>query len=258
ADITKPAVVKQPRPTNFSCGCGDTAPRSKADLVRVLEVKRVAGYDAAILEADEADALATWLKTHGYDYAPNLKDWTAHYIKAGWKFTAFKIAKDAPEEVRVGSSAVRMTFQTEKPFFPYREPEQKAEEAGPARLLRVFFLGEAKMTGALGESSGPWPGKVVWANALTTTDQQKVQSQLKLPGDAAAKSWWLTEFEDWSSPRPGTDEVFFATAQDQQPVVRPPHIEYVQQSLPDCLACYALVLAMLGMVLVRKRSRRET
>lgn len=257
ADITKPVVVQQPRPSNFSCGCGDGKVRSDAPKVTVLEEKRVAGYDAAILEADDAGALANWLKEHGYDFAPNLKDWAAHYIQAGWKFTAFKIAKDAPEEERVGSSAVRMSFQTEKPFFPYREPEASAaEQASASRLLRVFFLGDTKASGTLGEQGKDWPGKVVWANQLGATDQQNVLKQLKLPGTAPGGTWWLTEFEDWSSPRPGTADVYFATAADQQPVARPPHIQYVSRSVPDCVACYALALALLGLSFGRRRFGR--
>jgi hypothetical protein len=150
---------------------------------------------------------------------------------------------------------VRMTFQTERPFFPYREPESSAEDQTAAtRLLRVFFLGDAKVSGTLGEQGKEWPGKVAWANQLAATDQQNILKQLKLPGEVPAGSWWLTEFEDWSSPRPGTADVYFSPSPDQQPVARPPHIQYVSRQAPDCIMCYALVIWMLGLGLVRVRS----
>ena len=38
---------------------------------------------------------------------------------------------------------------------------------------------------------------------------------------------WLTEFEDHSTPRPGTDEVYFKPDADQSPVARPPIIQEV-------------------------------
>ncbi|MCI0705568.1 MAG: hypothetical protein L0241_31295, partial [Planctomycetia bacterium] len=40
----------------------------------------------------------------------------------------------------------------------------------------------------------------------------------------ATEGLWLTEFEDHSSPRPGTDEVYFARDADQSELNRPPHI----------------------------------
>jgi hypothetical protein len=48
----------------------------------------------------------------------------------------------------------------------------------------------------------------------------------------AARDWWLTEFEDRSTPRPGTDEVYFAPAPDQSPVARPPVIAYTDDWTP--------------------------
>ncbi|HEY5896576.1 MAG TPA: DUF2330 domain-containing protein, partial [Burkholderiales bacterium] len=87
--------------------------------VAVLERKVVAGLDAAVLEATDADALYHWLKDNGYRSDPYLIEWTRPYVERNWKITAFKIAAGAPA---VATKAVRMSFQTERPFFPYREP----------------------------------------------------------------------------------------------------------------------------------------
>src|SRR5439155_1257195 len=79
AKITAPEVVKQPRPTSSGCspGCGVAAPKADNDAagkaeppVRVLDEQRVAGYDAVVLEADEANALNSWLTEHGYEFSP--------------------------------------------------------------------------------------------------------------------------------------------------------------------------------------------
>jgi hypothetical protein len=98
---TKPEVVYKDElgigPTLF-CGMfflmRSAAPRAAVavDSVRVLDAQRVAGYDAVVLEADSAGALAAWHKDRGYVERPDLSAWLAPYVAAKWKLTAFKIA----------------------------------------------------------------------------------------------------------------------------------------------------------------------
>jgi hypothetical protein len=265
ATITAPKIVKETRPsTGPGCGCGtkvdtfDKAPAASAD-VHVLEEQRIAGYDTAILEADDADALGKWLKAHDYVYSPRLVAWVAPYVKAGWKITAFKFAKKAATDSSLTTSAVRMTFETKQPVFPYREPEEekRPHKEPPARLLRVFFLSDRRMDGTLGEKGQKWPGQTVWANKLTTEQRGQLLKQLNLPADSPPATWWLTEFEDHSSPRPGTDDVYFAPSADQSTVERPPHIIYVSRKVPDCIMCYALAAYMLVPWLVRSVRRKN-
>src|SRR5262245_43635352 len=132
--------------------------------VHVLSAQRVAGYDAVVLEADNAAELNRWLGKHGYASSPSLTEWLAPYVAGRWKITAFKIAKDASYR-EVGTSAVRMSFQTDRPFFPYREPadqrDAKESRAGD-RLLRVFLLSSSRMDGTIGENaSSAWPRLVL-------------------------------------------------------------------------------------------------
>src|SRR5262245_31614994 len=142
--------------------------------VRTLSTQRVAGYDAVVLEADDAAELNRWLGKHGYASSPSLTEWLTPYVAARWKITAFKIAKDAGYR-EIGTSAVRMSFQTDRPFFPYREPadqrDAKESRAGD-RLLRVFLLSSSRMDGTLGENaSGAWPGKTVWSDRIPGEDR---------------------------------------------------------------------------------------
>ena len=69
------------------------------------------------------------------------------------------------------------------------------------------------------------PTNVAWRH-LTADQRKNLLGMLKLPPDTPPGAWWLTEFEDRSSPRPGTDEVYFRTAADQAvpgPQVRRDH-----------------------------------
>ena len=121
--ITAPEIKTVSLPRGGGCGCGmKEAPTPKAAAVHVIAEQRVAGHDAAVLEADNPGALIDWLSEHGYATSPLLTDWLKPYLDQHWKITAFRIAKDAPESEQVATKAICMSFHTDKPFYPYREP----------------------------------------------------------------------------------------------------------------------------------------
>ena len=220
-----PIIASTPRPAG-SRGApgGAAAPRAP---VEVLEIKRVAGFDAAVLKADDAMALNEWLKNHGYQSRPELVSWLEPYIQNRWIITAFKIAGDGPKTRSINTSAVRMSFKTERPFYPYREPtDQRTVEPGiepissSGRLLRIYVLSKDRVQANLG--IGLWPGKTVWANTISNANCELLAKNLKLEGWSHAGTWWLTEMVDRSSPRPGTDELFFASCEDQSVVAKAP------------------------------------
>jgi hypothetical protein len=248
----------------------------------VLDENRVGGFDYAILAANDAGALGKWLKKRGYYFSPALKEWVKPYLKKGWKITAFKVAKKDTAAPDVGTSAVRMSFKTRRPFFPYREPKEDDEgeavqkkkpqhqddedgEAEPvkkkkrftsSRLLRVFFLSTARVEGTQGWKGMGWPGEVAWANQVKAEDRKQLLKLLKLPAKTGPASWWLTEFEDHSSPREGDADVYFVRSEDQRTVERAPHIRYVSAALPGCVMCYALAAYLVVPCLVRHWRRR--
>ncbi len=230
--VTAPEVIEKKKPSGFSCelGCSDTKLETagRAGTVEVLEQKRVGNLDAAVLKANDNAKLSEWLDKWGYKMNPTLEEWMKPYTEKGWIITAFKIAKDSTEK-RVASSAVRLTFQTETPFYPYREPAQEKESAsGNRRLLRVFFVGEKQMQGVVGEKANTWYGAgVVWANTLTAAQREKCLTDLKLPATTAPQNWYLTEFEDKNVNRLPDSELYFKEASTQTPIARKPTIIYV-------------------------------
>lgn len=189
--------------------------------------QRVGNYDAVVLAADDAHALHDWLQQHGYDARPDLVAWLQPYIAAHWKITAFKMASDAASgtsTVAFDASAVRMSFATAHPFFPYREPEDARDpkEPHPARSLRVFFLGSERMAGTVGQTAPgtAWQGATEWADTLP--NHPKLASELGLTPEQMPANAWLTSFMDRSSPRPGADDVYFLPAADQSAQLPPP------------------------------------
>lgn len=225
AAVTSPPVKyverKVPGPPPMSDGMVRSAPR-----VEVLQQQQVAGFDAAVLKANDPDALAKWLEDHGYAYRPALRDWLKEYTQKEWIITAFKMSS-SNDLGELRSKAVRMSFKTERPFYPYREPEdmRDPERAAGNRSLRVYFVGTERMEGRLGENR--WQARTLWSNSV---DSSTLHSSVRYAGLAEKlqrDSWWVTEFLDEASPRPGTEEVYFAPASDQSTVARPPIVREV-------------------------------
>jgi len=203
-------------------------PSFAAPPVRVLEEKRVAGYEAAVLQADDAPALLGWLKAHHYDARPELLEWLRAYVDQHWTITAFKVARGSGAE-RVATQAVRMSFTTERPFFPYREPADQRRGHFGARRLGVYLVAPGRMVGTIGPSRD-WPADVPWAApnaALDTVVTPVLPAGSTLPAGA-----WLNAFVDTASPRPGVDDLFFALARTQQTVKPPPIIVDERTDLP--------------------------
>ncbi len=189
--------------------------------VEVLSTQKIAGYEAAVLDATDAKALNEWLAKNGYATTPNLVEWLDAYIKQGWKITAYKIDK-SQGDAAARTSAVKMTFQTERPFFPYREPRtERAYDS--VRALTIFFQGPERVSGVIGEKEH-WPGVMTWSDTQ------------------------LTKFVDTSNTRPGFDDLFFVRDNDQSKYELPPivHENVETTRLPlDVLAVAAVILILI-------------
>jgi Uncharacterized protein conserved in bacteria (DUF2330) len=261
-DVIRPEVVQKHglriEPTMLLLMFFMRSARSRSDdavaPVRVLEEKRVAGYDAVVLEADDAGALAAWLKEHGYAQRPALAEWLTPYVQKKWKLTAFKVADGTPGEApqTLGTNAVRMSFHTDRPFFPYREPPDQRESLPPSastpRSLRVFFIGTSRASATVGEGTA-FAGTTAWAGPF---DAARAELPVAAPPGA-----WLTVFQDDSSPRPGTDELWFDPAKDQTPLKPPPTVVEVGNPIPIPLDLIALVGLVFWRVARRAKKREK-
>lgn len=211
--------------TSWAASCvasydkADHAPEVAAagpHAVRVLATAHVAGFDASTLEADDPQALAAWLAAHGFAATPALTAWLERYVTDHWKLTAFVVATDQPAApgYDLATRAVRMTFATDRPYYPYREPATPpADDGAPApRTLRVVFAGDVRMAATMGAAA--WTARTQFARPL------------ELPTALGLGRRFVTVFLDDSSPRRGTDEVYFApsanTAEVRATIIREP------------------------------------
>jgi hypothetical protein len=264
--VTEPDVITQKRPAarGSGCGCGEdyksSPPAGLADKaeVRVLEEKMVAGFNAKVLEADTTEVLVQWLRENGYAYSPEVAAWAKPYVDQKWKITALKVAKkkDDAKGKDVTASALRMSFKTDRPLFPYREPDstQTAASLGASRrLLRIYFLADARYQGEMTKEQ-PWTGHVAWAGKLTPESRKQVLEQLRLPETTGPAEWWLTEFEDNWPYRVAPADVYFSRSADQNDVRRPPIVHYVKgRAAPDAMP--VVFAAAIGLMLVGTRLR---
>jgi hypothetical protein len=213
AAFTKLAEITAPRNRGgigFPIGCA-VAPARMEPLssVRVIEEKRVAGYDATVLTARSGSDLVAWLERNGYPYSPAVAEWAKPYLGGNWHFTALKIAKES-ERSDVKAASLRISFQTDRPLFPYREPDSGASKAAlkvPDRLLRIYFISDARFRGTI-DGGKPWSGRTVWSGDITH-HRKALLEDLGLPADTGPPTWWLTEFEDrWPYARAAGDLYF--------------------------------------------------
>lgn len=227
----------------FALGSKRAVDLERSGGVRVLLEQRVAGYDAVVLDADDPQALARWLEERGYDSRPALVEWLRPYVAAKWKLTAFKLA--APQAAgREGEGtryAVRMSFRTDRPVFPFRTPtDQQGDNPtgeGAGALLRVFFVGANKAAGSFGAT--PWDARVAYADRR---DDLATLLEGALPEGAHAASAWLTAFEDRRWPRAAGDDLYFDASSDPAVVLPPPIVHRRETMIPlDGVAVVVLV-----------------
>jgi hypothetical protein len=263
--LTEPPVIRVPRPLSIGCARSlDTVTSVPAGFglqtVNVLQEKEVAGFNAVVLEAQSSEALLSWLQEHGYAFSPEVKAWAKPYVEGGWKFTALRVSKkrSSPERA-VAAAALRISFKTERPLFPYREPDPKAfaQALGvKERLLRIYFIAEARYRGELTRET-PWTGRAVWAGKLNAQSRNQLCQLLQLPASTGPATWWLTEFEDRWPYRAAPADVYFSRDVNQGKLHRKPIIQYVSAGWPGDGSVYALAAVVVLPPLVRRLRRRN-
>jgi hypothetical protein len=213
----------------------------QAPAVEVLQETRVAGLDATVLRAADAGALSAWLGEHGYDDRPALVEWLAPYVDAGFAITAFRFEKRA-EVARVSSQAIRMTFETQRPFYPYREPSDHPAEPGRALWLHLVAAERAS-----GELDGEWAPETLFAAPIDDVASVLGDAQSGVTGPL-----WLTTIIDRSSTRTDAD-LSFTVARGEE--LRPEPRVLPGPTKPLWLPFEPLVLGGVGFWWWRRRKR---
>jgi uncharacterized protein (TIGR03067 family) len=163
------------------------------DAVRVLHEQKVGGFESAVLEADNTESLSDWLKKNGYSNDPELQSWLVPYVANKWKITAFKITQDPKTGGHATTKAVRMSFTTDQPFFPYREPEAKLdvkpkEKPAPTEIDGIWRVESAE--GDFNELNGT----TIWFGEGITVS--RLGKDVPFTVDASKEPKWLDVLKD--------------------------------------------------------------
>jgi hypothetical protein len=191
-----------------------TGTTGKTTPLHVMREARVGAYTATVLAARDVHAVDAWLKQNKYKNGPDLRAWLKPYVEQGWTLTAFKISPGVNKEMRL--HPVSLSFKTPRPLYPYREPAsaRKTGNYSSARTLKVYYLGQDRPVGSIGGTKA-WPGKTLWTATVPDAARKALLTGTNLDSAQLPPKARLTVFKDESSPRPGTDEVFFKTGRDQ-------------------------------------------
>jgi hypothetical protein len=191
--------------------------------VTVLSQERIGSFTAFVLAANDASALARWLKLNAFETTPESRAWLAHYVAVGFYFTAFRYEPDSKVPgTAVKSETVRISFATPLPFYPYREPEHPKDDASASRVLAVWFVSPQRSlpVASFADDSGdhlkrPWTEDTTHPDT-TAQDLRPVLGPLAdlLPGAPTAPLVMQT-FEDQKSSRQGWGDVVLVPATTQ-------------------------------------------
>lgn len=186
-----------------------------APTVRVVDQQQVAGLEATVLESNDAAALNTWLGEHAYPSNPELEGYFAPYIERGWLMNAFRY--DPSAEARAprvfASRAITLSFDTQRPYFPYAEPQSRGPRRG--RPFRVSVLAPYRVAGRVGDAA--YRGRVGYAAPLSRARLERLLRGTGVPRASLPDSMWLTVFDEPRSHR-GTEGLYFVEAPDQSRV----------------------------------------
>jgi hypothetical protein len=225
-----------------------------APAVAVVEQKRVAGLDAAVLSATDADALGGWLRDHGFEMGDSLRRWLGAYVAKKWMITAFRytrpvLASNAPVAAdHLAASAVRLSFPTDAPIYPYLEPDDAPDV--PGRELHLFVASSHRQEGMLtDQGDAPWQAVVFFSGPVDGA--QDLASAL--PGVDLPARLWIDERTDLATKRVASDLIFRRAPSDDE-VRRPPVVEYERHDVP---LPYELPFVLGGLWWWRRRRRNR-
>jgi hypothetical protein len=212
-----------------------------APSVRVLQTAHVAGYNATTLAADDTAALAGWLASHGFADTPALDAWLQRYVTDHWTITAFVVGGDAAAgRHNLATGAVRMTFSTDRPVYPYREPAATAASA--SRSLMLYVVSDRRYAATFAQT--PWIAKVMFAAPVTLPPELSA---------IAGTAKFVTAFDD-TGVRNGTDEVYFAPSTDPAELHPPDIVIREPRMIPiEGIVCAVLISLAVWLVVRRRR-----
>lgn len=208
--------------------------------VEVYDRRQMAGQDVAVLKATDVAALEDWLKRNEFGFDAAAREWLAPYVDEGYFISAFRFTATS-EDRDVRSKAVRMTFSTPTPYFPYREPERPLRKPHH-RSLRVYLVAESSAVANLGNSA--WAAEKKFSAPL-----EELPEELR---ELTGNNKWLTVFDDTSEVRASEHDLTFELVEAEE--LRPPDRVFKRPLFVIPLEP-TLLLLLIGIFVWRRKKR---
>jgi hypothetical protein len=176
--------------------------------VEVVKREIVGDYEATVVRASDGAALSSWLAEHGFASRPAMTEWLDHYSKQDWVFTAFRFLRDEPTGAL--TQAIRLSFQTDKPHYPYKMPRD-TWPAGWKRPMTVYFVAAGPGVSRYVGSDANWEAQVRDSVPLTEDDAARLAKNLGLRTQDLPGRPSLTVFENGANPDGYDRDIYFAT-----------------------------------------------
>jgi len=204
------AYAAMPHPIKFSCSLSDSEAGAAA-AVSVISEQQVGKYKAAILKATDGNALNDWLKKNGYASRPALTAWLDGYAKKNWIFTAFKFTGDAEDHTKnaeIDSEAIRLSFKTDRPHYPYSRPGD-AWQAGVRQPMKVYFISSGPIAARYEGTNKDWEADETFTGDIREDAAQEIAQQLNLNRDDLPKHPVVTAFDNSKSSGLYSTDLYF-------------------------------------------------
>lgn len=185
-----------------------------APKVAILDIKKVGSFTAFVLAANDADALAKWLKDNGLSSSPENDAWLKDYVERKFFYVAFRYepSKDQKDNGQPRAETVRITFPTPLAYYPYREPRH--ESSSPERDVALWMATNERVepVALLEEARG-----TKWVKPFAQGYFQEGVSAVRLKAALGAEedklvtaaSYTVQPFEDQKVSREGYGDVVF-------------------------------------------------
>lgn len=198
-----------PIPDNTEGAAGGVAAAAESKGVEVLKTEQVGDYEATVVKATDGKALNDWLKENDFVSRPSMTEWLDGYAKKQWVFTALKYKAD--EDSTTDTNAIRISFKTDRPHYPYKMPSD-TWPTGHDRPLKLYFVAASSIDAKYVDTNDHWEAAKEWAGPLPADQRAGLAHELGLKESDIPTNAQVTIFENKKNEKGyGEDLIFVAS-----------------------------------------------
>ena len=200
-----------PPPIQFGCSKPTETSGPPASAMVILKEERVGDYIATVIKATDAAAMSSWLKKNGFKPRPQMSEWLDYYNRKNWVFAALKYAAKKGRETR--TRAIRISFKTDKPHYPYKMPSD-AFKPGWTRPLKLYVISDTPIQAEFMDGGSQWQGELQWSGPLPKEKVGTLATDLNLKSTDFPSNAVVSIFNNAHRESKYTDDLAFVATTD--------------------------------------------